>query len=308
MNVAFLFPGQGSQQRNMLHELPKHPAITATLEEASSVLCEDVLSLDTEAALSATYAVQLALLVSGVAMARALKAQGASPDIVAGHSVGSFAAAVVAGALDFSDALTLVQLRGTLMKNAYPAGYGMAVVVGLDERRITALVEQVSSLGVPIFIANLNAPDQITIAGSLSAIEQVFILARSAGAHKTQLLKVSVPSHCKLLDSISDELAKKISRVKLSSPHIPYVGNCRARALRTAEEIRDDLSMGVAKPVRWHDTTTLIFELGVRLFVEAGPGQVLTNMAKKAFPVARSISTVDSKIESTIILVNREKE
>lgn len=308
MSVAFLFPGQGSQQPGMLHDLPKHPIITATIEEASRILDEDVLSLDTSEALASTRAVQLTLLVAGVSIARALKSEGAIADIVAGHSIGAFTAAVVSGALKFSDALSLVELRGRLMENSYPSGYGMGVILGLDERRVTLLTEQVNTAASPVFIANLNAHDQITIAGSLLGIEAVFELARSAGAHKTKLLRVSVPSHCELLNSVSNELVNKMAGITLNPPNMPYVSNCRARSLRKIEAIRDDLSKGVASPVRWHEATTLMFELGTRLFVELGPGQTLTNMAKKAFPDARCISALDSGFESTIILINRERE
>ena len=308
MKVAFLFPGQGSQQLNMLHQLPKHPIIAATIEEASAILGENVLLLDTEMALLSTRAVQLALLIAGVAAGRALKAEGALPDIVAGHSVGSFAAAVIARALEFADALVLVQLRGQLMEKAYPKGYGMGVITGLDERRVALLTEQVRALIIPIYVANINAPDQITIAGSHEGIQAVFTLARSAGAQKIQFLNVSVPSHCNLLQEVADTLVSKMATIHVQYPSIPYIGNCRARSLKRVEDIRTDLGIGVANPVRWHDVTTLMFELGVRFFVEVGTGQTLTNMARKAFPTARSMSMEDSGLESITILTNREKE
>ncbi|AWI04235.1 malonate decarboxylase subunit epsilon [Clostridium drakei] len=308
MSVAFLFPGQGSQQENMLHELPRHPMVTKTIEEASLVLGKDVLLLDSKESLLSTVSVQLCLLISGVAIARVLKSEGAVPNIVAGHSVGSFAAAVVSGALDFKDALSLVKLRGKLMENSYPNGYGMGVILGLDEMHVSLLLDKVNKANSPVFIANLNAQDQITIAGSISAIEGVFKLALSMGAHKTKILKVSVPSHCKLLKDVSNEIEAKMISIKLKSPKILFVGNCRARVLRKSEEIGQDLSIGVANPVRWHDATTLMFERGARLFVELGSGETLTNMAKKAFPDARCISALSSGIESTCILIKRESE
>ncbi|KZL90257.1 malonate decarboxylase subunit epsilon [Clostridium magnum] len=308
MSTAFLFPGQGSQQPNMLHELPKHPMVTKTIEEASLVLGRDVLLLDTKESLLSTVSVQLSLLISGVAIARVLKSEGAVPDIVAGHSVGSFAAAVVSGALDFRDALSVVELRGKLMENSYPKGYGMGVIVGLDELRVSSLVDKVNTTDSPVFIANLNAQDQITIAGSISAIEAVFTLALSVGAHMARLLKVSVPSHCELLEKVSNEIASKMAAIPLKAPTALFIGNCRARVLRKAEEIGQDLSIGVANPVRWHEATTSMFERGVRLFVELGPGQTLTNMAKKVFPDARCISALNSGIESTLILMKRERD
>lgn len=308
MSVAFLFPGQGSQHPNMLHELPNHPEVKRTIEEASKVLGRDALKLDSKESLQSTVSVQLSLLISGIAIARLLKSYGAMPDIVAGHSIGSFSAAVVSGALDFSDAVSVVELRGKLMEKSYPQNYGMGVIVGLDELRVSLLVNQVNTADSPVFIANLNTYDQITIAGGISAIEEVFTLAGSIGAHKTKILNVSVPSHCELLNSVSNELRNKIENIALKPPKILFIGNCRARALRKAEEIGDDLSNGVAKPVRWHDATTLMYERGVRLFVELGPGETLTNMNKKEFYDARCISALNSGIESTCMLIKRENE
>lgn len=308
MSVAFLFPGQGSQHPNMLHELPKHSETKRTIEEACQVLGRDTLKLDTKESLISTVSVQLSLLISGIAIARVLKSEGAVPDIVAGHSIGSFSAAVVSGVLDFSDAVSVVELRGKLMEKSYPKNYGMGVIVGLDELRVSLLVNQVNTSTSPVFIANLNTYDQVTIAGSISAIEEVFTLARSIGAHKTKLLNVSVPSHCELLNSVSNELRNKIANIELKTPKALFISNCRARGLRKAEEIRQDLSDGVANIVRWHESTTLMYERGVRLFVELGPGETLTNMVKKEFQDARCISALNSGIESTCILIKREKE
>ncbi|BCU81483.1 malonyl CoA-acyl carrier protein transacylase [Polycladomyces abyssicola] len=304
MSVAFLFPGQGSQQPDMLHELPDHPVITQTLEEASTILDKDIFTFDTDSALSSTTAVQIALFVAGVSTARALKAEGAMPDMVAGHSVGAFAAAVVAGALDFRDALSLVKLRGELMENAFPQGYGMAAVIGLDERRLASLIGQV---GEPVFIANLNAPDQITIAGSIPGIEAALAMASAAGAHRAEILRVSVPSHCPLLQHVSYQLARALDEVHFREPVVPYGGNRRARALRDPEAIREDLAMSVAHPVRWHEVTTLFFELGARLFLEMPPGHVLTDLVAAAFPAARSISVTKSGLDSAVIITRREK-
>jgi malonate decarboxylase epsilon subunit len=304
MSVAFLFPGQGSQQPGMLHELPDHPVVSGTLEEASAVLDKDVLSFDTDSALSSTTAVQIALLVAGVSTARALKSEGVMADMVAGHSVGAFAAAVIAGALDFRDALSLVKLRGELMENAFPQGYGMSVVIGLDERRLAPLIGQA---GEPVFIANLNAPDQITIAGSIPGIDAVLAMARAAGAYRAEILRVSVPSHCPLLQHVSGRLARALDEVPFREPAVPYGGNRRARALRDPEAIREDLAMSVSHPVRWHEVTTLFFELGARLFLEMPPGHVLTDLAAAAFPAARSISITNSGLNSAVILTRREK-
>jgi malonate decarboxylase epsilon subunit len=308
MSVAFLFPGQGSQKPNMLHDLPKHPQVERTILEATEALKRDVLTLDTQESLMSTVSVQLSLLISGVALARVLKAEGAVADIVAGHSIGSFAAAVVSGALNFMEAVSVVELRSRQMEMSYPKDYGMGVIVGLDELRVTQLVAKVNKEQTPVYIANLNTYDQIVISGLLTAVEEVFTLANSMGAHKTKRLKVSVPSHCELLNGVSKAIEEKLSKITLATPNVLYVGNCRARVLRTAADIAKDLSAGVASPVRWHDSTAMMYERGVRLFVELGPGETLTNMSKKEFPDARSISLLNSRVESTSILIERERK
>ena len=305
MSTAFLFPGQGSQTAGMLHNLPEHKKIQETLDEAESIIGH-ILSLDSKEALQKTRAVQLSLLVSGVALARAMMSEGAKPNMVAGHSVGSFSAAVISGALDFKDALSLVSLRGKLMENTFPSGYGMGAVIGFDENTISELIGKIYRTSSPIYIANLNTKDQITVAGSISAIKELFELALLKGARKVKLLNVSVPSHCELLNSISLELTKKMETMNFKPCVIPYVGNCRGRVLRNPEDIRKDLSMGIANAVRWYDATTLMYEYGVRLFIEAGPGQVLTNMINNEHADSRALSIGDNGFQSAVILTKRE--
>jgi len=301
--VAFLFPGQGSQRPGMLHDLPDHRAVAATLDEARDVLDADV--LDTDAALASTETIQLALLIAGVATARTLTDQDACPDMVAGHSVGAFAAAVTAGVLDFGDALRLVRLRGKLMDEAYPHGYGMGVVIGLTERRVRDLLEEATTPGAPVFVANVNAPAQITIAGADAGLDAAINLARRAGARKAERLRVPVPSHCPLLDPVAGELARTLAGTPLHTPAVPYASNRGGRALRDAEAIRYDLATSVAHPVRWHDATGLLFELGARLFVEMPPGRVLTDLATAAFPEARAIAVADAGVGSAATLIAR---
>ena len=307
MSVAFLFPGQGSQHPHMLHELPKHPEVNRTIAEASKVLGRNVLQLDSEKALLSTVSVQLSLLIYGIALKRVLKSEGALPDIVAGHSIGAFSAAVAAETLAFNDAIMLVELRGKLMEKSYPINYGMGVIVGLNEVQVNIIVNRVNSEKYPIYIANLNTYDQIVISGHIKAIDEVFIIARAMGANMTKLLNVSVPSHSKLLNKVAKEIGEKMMNTQLRFPKALYVGNCRARVLGNPEDIGRELSEGVCKAVRWYDSITLMYERGVRLFVEIGPGEVLTNIAKKEFPDARCISLLNTGIQSTCILMQREK-
>ena len=291
----------------MLHELPERAATAATLKEASVALARDVLELDSEVALRSTAAAQLALLIAGVAFARVLLAEGAMPNIVGGLSVGSFAAAVIADSLDFGLALPLVRLRGELMEKMYPRGYGMAAIMGLDEKQLSDLVAEIASPDSPVFLANLNAPRQIVVSGAEAGLERLMEKARLAGAGKTQRLNVSVPSHCRLLEQVAEELDCAMAEVPLRPPKCVYVGN-RGRSLRDSASVRRELVSNVAHPVRWHDATALMFELGARLFVELPPGQVLANLAAASFPGAQVVACAGSRIDSITQLVRRYHE
>ena len=305
MSVAFLFPGQGSQQPGMLHDLPESAETAATLKESSIVLDRDVLELDSEVALRSTAAVQLSLLVSGVAFGRALIAEGAAPDMVGGLSVGSFAAAVIADSLEFGFALSLVRLRGELMEEMYPCGYGMAAITGLDETQLRDLVSEVSSPEFPVFLANLNAPRQMVVSGAELGLERLLDKARLAGASRAQLLNVQVPSHCRLLEPVADQLDRAFVGVSIRPPKYIYIGNRGGRPLRDPAAVRRDLVSNVAHAVRWHDATTLMFELGAQLFVELPPGRVLVNLAAASFPEARAIACAGSRIEFVAQIVRR---
>lgn len=285
MTVAFLFPGQGAQTCGFLHALPGHPAIHETLAEAERLTQCDVLQLDTEAALASTTSLQLATFIAGVATARALRAEGVTPDFVAGLSVGTFAAAVASGALRFAEALSLVSLRARLMKDAYPQGYGLAAIAGLSERRIR---EEITAGKEGIFVASINAPTEIVLAGSDAALAVAIAAARAAGARHAERLAVTVPSHCPLLDSVAAALDEALREVAVANPTIPYVGSRSARVLRDADAVRAELAGNVAHTMRWHDATTLLHELGATLFLEMPPGSVLTKLACNAFPRARA--------------------
>jgi malonate decarboxylase epsilon subunit len=275
--IAFLFPGQGAQRAGFLHALD-HPEAVATIREASDILAQDILALDTESALRSTVAVQIALVTAGVASARALGKEGIEADAVAGLSVGAYGAAVVSGAIDFADALTLVQLRARLMETAYPCGYGMLAIVGLSEPQVTRLLNDEAYLG------NLNAPRQIVVAGSDKGLAHVRERALEQGARKAERLAMNVPSHCILLDKAAQELRKTANTITFSPPRIPYIGNRGARVLRDAEAIREDLASNLRYPVRWHDSTIALSELDMHVFVEMPPGRTLTQLASEALP------------------------
>ena len=308
MSVAFLFPGQGSQRPDMLHDLPDHLAAHETIAQATEVLDRDVLNLDTLETLASTVAVQLALLITGTVTARVLNEEGGRADFVAGHSVGAFATAVAAGALTFPDALRLVDLRARAMQEAYPHGYGMGVIVGLDERTVYSLAAEAHTPDAPVHAANANAPLQISVAGADNALEKVLTLARKHGAYRTQRLAVPTPSHTPLMAPVAAKLKRALAHVSMNSPVVPYLSNIGGRALRDPEEIRDDLVRSVEHPVRWHDATSLLFELGVRLFVELPPGDVLTRLAQDAFPEARCVAVDDAGTDSALLLISKAQK
>jgi malonate decarboxylase epsilon subunit len=263
--------------------------VRSTLSEAEAALEMDPMQLDTEAALTSTVAVQLSLLIAGVATARALREGETEIDSVAGLSVGAFSAAVACGALQFDDALRLVKLRGECMEDAYPHGYGMVAIDGLDERQAIEVVKRVGGADAELYIANINAPRQIVVSGADRSLAVAVAIAREVGARRAERLAVSVPSHCPLLNSVAERLATAMHDVPFGLPRIAYVDNRRARIHHDAAGIREDLIQNVAHTVRWHDSVTVLYELGVRLFIEAPPGDVLSRLVRQAFEDARAV-------------------
>jgi len=300
MSVLFTFPGQGAQKPGMLHVLPEHPETTRTLLEASTALGREVLALDTDAALRSTVAVQLCLLVAGVAMARVLTAHGALPQMAAGLSIGAWPAAVTAGVLSFGDAVRLVELRGRLMEDAYPSGYGMTAIGGLTRQQLEPLVAQVHGPGHEVYLANLNAPRQIVIAGAEAAMSAVAELALAHGAQRAERLAVPVPSHCELLEAQSRTLACAMDQVALARPRIVYISSSEARALFDGRRIGADLAANMARPVLWADTVRHAWERGARLAVEMPSGSVLTKLTAPEFPDGVALSCEGSRLDSLV--------
>lgn len=280
MSILFTFPGQGPQEVGMLHRLPGDPATQQLLVDASSVLHEDVLQLDTDSALANTRAVQLCLLIAGVAYARQLQLTGIQPEFVSGLSIGAYPAAVIAGALSFADAIRLVALRGQFMHDAYPCGYGLSAIVGLQLRQVEQIVAGIHSPTTPLYIANINTDEQIVLAGSDTAMATARTAAQAIGARKTQKLNVSVPSHCALLDHPASQLAEAFAAVEIHRPHTAYLSSSSARVLWQPERIRDDLIFNMARTVRWYDAMSAAVERDIRLAIEMPTGAVLTGLTR----------------------------
>ncbi|MBT2669103.1 malonate decarboxylase subunit epsilon [Bacillus sp. ISL-4] len=307
MKLAFLFPGQGSQKPGLLNDLPACNVVEDMLEIASEKLNESVFNFHSKEALASTKAVQISLLTAGVASFKAFESEGVIPDFVAGHSIGAFSAAVAAGVIDFQDAVKIVALRGELMEQAYPEGYGMGVVLGLEAYKLQSLINHHFDEKYPVFMANQNAPDQITVSGALSGIQKVLDAAWENDARCASLLNVSTPSHCPLLASVSDVLTEALHDIPIHRPIIPYAGNRSARLLLNPVDIRLDLAESISSAVQWHDASTVLYEKGVRLFIEMPPGNVLSRLAAKAFPEARALSVTENGFDDCLFVAKRER-
>jgi len=297
MASIWVYPGQGVQRCNMLHDLPQTALVNEYLERASDALKEDVLMLDSSVALQSTRAVQLCLLISGVVSSAILTAENLKPDYVAGLSIGAWSAAVVAGVLTYEDAIRLVAYRGELMQNAYPTGYGMTALIGTDLTTVEAWVKQIYEITPQVFVANINAHNQIVISGSHDAMQQVAILAKQQGV-VAKKLDVSVPSHCELLDRQAEQLATSMEGVTLKQPKIRYLSGTTARTLSKSEQIGDDLVFNMSRTVDWESTLQAAWERGVRLQIEALPGTVLTALARRIFKEGTVLSFQGTRLDS----------
>ncbi|MBH3340363.1 malonate decarboxylase subunit epsilon [Pseudomonas mendocina] len=303
MSTLWAFPGQGAQQPGMLHALPDAPVVQACIEQASAALGEDVRLLDSAEALQNTRAVQLCLLIAGVAAARVLNERGHRPDYVAGLSIGAYAAAVVAGALEFADAVRLVSLRGELMQRAYPNGFGMTAILGLDQGSVERLLAEAEG---PVYLGNINAETQLVIAGSDPAMAVVAERARALGAGCARRLAMSVPSHCELLAAPARELAAAFVKVELRAPQVRYLSGSSARLIRDPETLRDDLAYNMSRVVDWQATLVTAYERGVRLHLELPPGRVLTGLARRVFEPGQAIAFTGARLDTLDAMLRQE--
>ncbi|MCQ4265463.1 malonate decarboxylase subunit epsilon [Stutzerimonas stutzeri] len=303
MSSLFAFPGQGAQKPGMLQRLPEAPEVAATLAEAGAVLGEDALLLDSAEALRSTRAVQLCLLIAGVAGARLLMRGDQRPDYVAGLSIGAYAAAVVAESLDYADALRLVALRGELMQQAYPEGFGMTAILGLSLSAVEGLLAEAKE---PAYLANINADNQLVIAGSDAAMTAVAAQAKALGASCARRLAMSVPSHCALLQAPATQLAEAFANVSLRAPQIRYLSSSSARPIFDTERLRDDLAFNMCRVVDWHGTLRTAYERGVRLHIELPPGSVLTGLARRVFEQGTLIAFDGARLDTLDALLRQE--
>jgi malonate decarboxylase epsilon subunit len=293
----------------MLTALPDSPSARAILDESRS--CLDDLGvgpvLDDADALRDTTNVQLALLIAGVASARALCSdEHMTPRFVAGHSVGAFAAAVSVGVLTLGEALIAVRLRGELMKDACTVGdWGMAAVTGLPLRTVQQMVLRVHTEDQPVWVANVNSASQTVLSGSILALRTASEVARDAGAADCELLDVAVASHCPLQAATARRLRNHLAGLPPRTPTGHYLTNTRGRSVMSARAILDDLADAVARPVQWFTASRLLPELGVACAVETHPGHVLTQLNTANTPAVLSLSLEDVGLEVTASRVRR---
>ena len=256
---AIAFPGQGSQSVGMLAELAEaYPIIKETFAEASAVLGYDLFELVMQGPaeeLNKTWKTQPALLTSSVALWRLWQAQGgATPAVMAGHSLGEYSALVCAGALNFADAVKLVELRGQAMQRAVPEGVGaMAAIIGLDNDSIAANCEKAAE-GQVVSPVNFNSPGQVVIAGHKEAVERANVLMKESGAKRALPLPVSVPSHCALMKPAAEELAAALAALEVKTPVIPVINNADVATVTDSAAIKDALVRQLYSPVRWTET------------------------------------------------------
>ena len=288
---AFVFPGQGSQSVGMLDAWGDHPAVLETLAEASTALGEDLsqmIAQGPKALLGLTTNTQPVMLVAGVAAYRVWRAQGgAEPTLVAGHSLGEYAALVAAGSLSLAQAVPLVRLRAQAMQEAVPVGTGaMAAVLGMDSAKIDDICKQVTlDMGQPgvelVEAVNFNDPLQTVIAGSKAAVDKACETLKAAGAKRALLLPVSAPFHCSLMKPAAERLKLRLAEIEITSPRIPVLNNIDVTIQTNPDAIRDALYRQAFGPVRWVETIQAIAAKGITTVVECGPGKVLAGMVKR---------------------------
>lgn len=285
-SLAFVFPGQGSQQVGMLAELAAaHPVIQATFAEASEVLGYDLWSLVQNGPaeeLNQTDKTQPALLTAGVALWRLWQEQGgARPALMAGHSLGEYTALVCAGAIKFADGVQLVKLRGEFMQQAVPAGTGaMAAILGLSDEAIEQACAEAAQ-GDVVSPVNYNCPGQIVIAGSKAAVERAIEGCKAAGAKRAVPLPVSVPSHCALMKPAAEQMAAELAKIEVVMPEIPVMQNVLAAVPADADELKQNLLAQLYSPVLWTKSIEAMVAQGIEATVECGPGKVLSGLNKK---------------------------
>ncbi|MDO5187281.1 ACP S-malonyltransferase [Legionella pneumophila] len=292
---AFVFPGQGSQSIGMLSDfMPQYTVVTDSFAEASEALGYDLWDLvqnGPETKLNQTEYTQAAMLTADVAIYRLLMQLGVpQPQVMAGHSLGEYAALVCANSLSLKDAAQLVARRGQVMQNAIPLGEGaMAAIVGLSDEQVRSLCEQASTANHLVTPANYNALGQIVVAGHRVAVDKLIQLAEETGARLAMIIPVSVPCHCPLLKNAAELFAENLAQIEFQIPSVDVISNVDLSIYHSTQHIRDKLKEQLYSPVRWVETVQLIQQRGIELVLECGPGKVLNGLIKR---IERNLTTI----------------
>lgn len=275
----------------------KFPESKAVFDEADAALGFSLSKLcfeGSEEALKQTENTQPAILTVSIAAYRALEKQGITPDYVAGHSLGEYSALVAAGALDFSTAVKLVRGRGRYMQEAVPAGQGaMAAILGLSPADVAEVCKKAAETEV-VSPANMNSPEQTVISGSAAAVKRAVEIASQSGAKRAVILQVSAPFHCAMMLAAQQRLEADLRAANFSNLKFPLITNVDAEAITTGEEARDALIRQVTNPVRWLESIRDMIDNGVTVFVEVGPGKVLTGLLRQIDRSVRVFNVEDS--------------
>ncbi len=297
-NLAFVFPGQGSQSIGMLSEMAEtFPLVKETFEQASDCLDFDLWKMVQQGSvedLNQTHNTQPAMLTAGVAMWRVWCEQSSiRPAWMAGHSLGEYTALVNSGAMKFEDAVLLVAERGRLMQEAVPVGVGaMAAIIGLEDHLVVKVCAD-SAENEVVSAVNFNAPGQVVIAGHDAAVERAMSAAKEAGAKRALKLPVSVPSHCALMESAAEKLDVMLQEIEMDIPKMTLIHNVDVASHNAVEVIRNALKEQLFKPVRWVDGIKYMHDQGVTHFVECGPGKVLMGLNKRIVKEAGHMTMYD---------------
>jgi [acyl-carrier-protein] S-malonyltransferase len=303
--VAFLFPGQASQYPGMGRDLAeKFPAARKVFDAADAALGFSVSKMcfeGSEEDLKLTENTQPAILTVSIAAERVLEEGGVKPDYVAGHSLGEYSALVAAASLDFSAAVKLVRKRGCYMQEAVAHGQGaMAAVLGLAPAEVADICKKAAA-GEVVTAANLNSPEQTVISGSAAAVKRAVEIASQSGAKRAVVLAVSAPFHCAMMKPAAERLEADLRATEFGPLRFPLITNVDAEAISTGEEARDALIRQVCMPVRWEDSIREMLAQDVRIFVEVGPGRVLSGLLRQIDRSVRSFNVEDAaSLQSTV--------
>jgi [acyl-carrier-protein] S-malonyltransferase len=308
MKFAFVFPGQGSQSLGMMAAYGDSPVIRATFDEASAALGRDLWQLVTEGpaeALSQTVNTQPLMLTAGIAVWRLWQEKGGlTPAMVAGHSLGEYAALVAAGVLDLKTAAPLVELRAKAMQDAVPAGVGaMAAILSLDAEKVKAICAE-QAQGEAVQAVNFNSPEQTVIAGHKAAVERAAEACKSGGAKRAVMLPVSAPFHSSLMQPAAERLQAALATMDFKAPAIPVVNNVDVAVVADPAGIKAALVRQAAAPVRWVETMRAMQAAGITHVFECGPGKVLAGLTKRcADGLAGGAMNDLAGVDSTLALV-----